>query len=80
MFRQTGRLYGSKVLGFLTLAIILITSSGCATRALMSSDRYEKPKPESQQYRATQQISQPWQPDMIQIEHAFYTAMADNDS
>lgn len=76
MFRQTGRLYGSKVLGFLSLAIMITTSSGCATRALMSSDRYEKPKTDTQQFRTTDEISQSWQPGMIQIEQTFHTVMA----
>ncbi|EEF81005.1 hypothetical protein MDMS009_417 [Methylophaga thiooxydans DMS010] len=37
-------------------------TSGCATRALMSSDRYEKPKPETQQYRSSEKMSLSWQP------------------
>lgn len=39
---------------FLSLLLCMaLTLSGCATRALMSSDRYENPDPHPQQYHST---------------------------
>ncbi len=52
---------GSHLSRLLALACLMALTSGCATRALMSSDRYEKPKPETQQYRSSEKMSQSWQ-------------------
>jgi len=71
MVNNSIKLTNSKLLSCLFLVWVIASSSGCATRALMSSDRYEKPKPETQQFRSSHIISQSWQPDMMQVEQAF---------
>lgn len=56
------RFFSSRLLGLIGLSLFVMMSSGCATRALMSSDRYEKPEPETQQFRSSDEISKSWQP------------------
>jgi len=80
MVKQSAKFAGIRLFRFLTLTCILAFTSGCATRALMSSDRYEKPKPETQQYRSSDEISQSWHPTMIDLEQALYSAMAQENS
>ena len=43
----------SRVLTVLALMVIVSLNTACATRALMSSDRYEKPVPETQEFDAS---------------------------
>ncbi|WP_438970285.1 hypothetical protein [Methylophaga sp.] len=77
MFIGSVRDVGSRGLRFLCLLFVMVAASGCATRALMSSDRYEKPEPETQQFRSNEDLSQLWQPEMIQVESAFKETMAE---
>lgn len=75
MFRTPACSFSSRLFSFACLTFIVATSSGCATRALMSSDRYEKPKPESQQFRSSEDISHSWQPDSLMLEQTYLAAV-----
>lgn len=75
MYQGSGHRFCSRFFSVLTLAAFMLTSSGCATRALMSSDRYEKPAPETQQFRSSEDISKSWQPDSLNLERAYQLAM-----
>lgn len=61
MVKETVKHADKHLSRLLALACIVAMTSGCATRALISSDRYEKPEPETQQYRSSDTISQSWQ-------------------
>jgi len=80
MFRKSGEFVGSRFFSFLSLLIILCSTSGCATRALMSSDRYEKTAPESKQLRSNDTISQSIPPEMMEVEQAFADALRQQNS
>lgn len=54
--------------------LLLLNLSGCATRALMSSDRYEKPEPETQQFRSGDDISRSWQPSGLIQTRSYFAA------
>ena len=60
MLSARTRLFPSRLFTVLGLILLISTSTGCATRALMSSDRYEKPEQEPQQFHfrllATRQL------------------------
>lgn len=55
------------------IVCITFSLSGCATRALMSSDRYDKPEPNKQQFDAStlqdQDLEQAYQQALLQ-QHA----------
>lgn len=70
MTKAAFKTLGIRVFSCLCLMFFITTSSGCATRALMSSDRYEKPKPELQQFRSSGIILPTSQSDVQQLEHA----------
>lgn len=70
MTKEPFKTVGIRVLSCLCLIFFVTISSGCATRALMSSDRYEKPKPELKQFQSSGSISPPSQSDALQREHA----------
>lgn len=62
----------SRVIGFTGLALIVALSSGCATRALMSSDRYEKP---SQQYYSSDASTVMTDDEQLALEQAYLVAI-----
>lgn len=73
MSKAAFKTVGIRVFSCLCLMFFITTSSGCATRALMSSDRYEKPKQELQQLRSSNIISPFFQSDWLQVEHVVST-------
>ena len=68
-----------RMVGLLSLALFSFTVTGCATRVLMTSDRYEKPASETQQLRRSDDISASWQPGTITLEQAYLKRQHDND-
>lgn len=61
----------------LMLSFFMLTTSGCAAHALMSSDRYEKPKPEeTQQFRSSEEISRSWQPEASTLAAAYHARLS----
>lgn len=75
MLAARTRLFFSRLAALLGLALIISISSGCATRALMSSDRYEKPEPETHQFRSSDDISRSWQPDGLMLAQVYLAAV-----
>lgn len=74
MLSARTRLFFSRLCVALGLALFISTSIGCATRALMSSDRYEKPEPETRQFRSSDEISR-WQPGGLTLEQRYLAAI-----
>jgi outer membrane lipoprotein SlyB len=79
MLKTSAIMANSKFLSFCSLLFLSLTLSGCATRALMSSDRYEKPEPETKQYHSGAEILQRPPADMLKVEQAFVTAMTQDN-
>ena len=75
MFRPTMQRFSHRLLPFIALALLSSLTSGCATRVLMSSDRYEKPKTDTPQFRSLDAISRSWQQDS-HLEQAYLSAAA----
>lgn len=71
MLSARTRLFPSRLFAVLGLILLISTSTGCATRALMSSDRYEKPEQEPQQFRSSDEISGSWQPGSLTLEQRY---------
>lgn len=75
MFRPTMQHLSHRLLPFFSLILLSCLISGCATRVLMSSDRYEKPKTETPEFRSSDEISRSWHPDS-QLEQAYLAAIS----
>lgn len=69
------RLFSAKLLALTGLVCFTLTTSGCATRALMSSDRYEKPEPETQQFRSSDDLSSSMEIDEIRLHQHYIVAI-----
>ncbi len=80
MLAARTRLFYFRLLPLLGLALFITTSSGCATRALMSSDRYEKPDPETEQFRSSGVISRSWHPGGLIFERAYLASLKQEKS
>jgi hypothetical protein len=58
----------SRLLSAFGLILMMSLTSGCATRALMSSDRYEKTEPSKQQFHSSEIQAQ-------DLEQAYHLAL-----
>lgn len=73
MFRTRGHL-AIKLSSIFGLILITTLSTGCATRVLMSSDRYEKPEADKPQFQSSHQVSNDSRSD-FRIENTYLAAL-----
>lgn len=79
MFTPPMQHLSHRLLPLIGLILLASLTSGCATRVLMSSDRYEKPEEETTQFRSSDEISQRWYPDS-NLKRAYLTAVNDSSN
>ncbi|MBD3633470.1 MAG: hypothetical protein HUJ23_01000 [Methylophaga sp.] len=78
MFNSGMPLFSRKLIVLIGLILSCSVTTGCATRVLMSSDRYEKPDRETNQWRSIDQQSRQWHLQQ-NIEQTYLTAV-ENDA
>ncbi len=74
MFSSTMPLLSRSSAALIGLVLLCSLTSGCATRMLMSSDRYEKPDNKTMEFRSSDEISRSWYPDQ-NLEQAYLAAL-----
>lgn len=74
MFNSSMPLFSRRFIVFVGLILSLSLMTGCATRVLMSSDRYEKPDSETNQWRSIDQQYRQWSPQQ-NLEQTYLTAL-----
>lgn len=79
MFRLTVQRLSHRLVPLIGLILLSTFTSGCATRVLMSSDRYEKPETEAPEFRSSDEISQRWYPDS-NLKRAYLAAVNDSSN
>ncbi len=74
MFSSSMPLFSRRLLVLIGLILSCSLTTGCATRVLMSSDRYEKPEEKTSQWRSSDKEVHHWHPHQ-NLEQHYLTAL-----